>query len=108
VGVGGQLKGDRADVVAIVVAVGNGLVANDAAAGAVVNGQGDAKILAHCLAESAQNSVGTAAGSPRAHDVDALGRILSRGRDGRHAQNEHQRNRQREKLLHRDILLKKI
>lgn len=99
--VGSQLEGDHADSVAIRIGIRNRLVADDsAAAGAVVNRQSDAQILAHRFAESAENSVGSAAGTPRADDGDTLGRVIRSGRDSSQTKDHGQSNHQSEKLLH--------
>ena len=58
-------------------------------------------------AESTQAGVSAAASAPGADDGDALGRVLGRGRDGRQAHNQHERDDESEKLLHNRFLLKK-
>ena len=107
--VGGELEGDHAEGVAVVVGVSNGLVADNAAgAGQVVNGQGHAKLLFQSQAERTQAGVSAAASAPGADNGDALGRILGRGRDGRHAHNQNERDDESEKLLHGRFLLKNM
>ena len=104
--VGGELKGDHADGVAVRLSIRDGLMADDsAAAGAVVNRQRNAQILAHRLAEGAENSIRSAAGTPRADDRNTLGRVLRSRRDGSQTQNHGQGNHQSNKLLHNRFLL---
>ena len=104
--VGGQLKGDHADGVAVGLGIRNGLVADDsAAAGAVVNRQGDAQVTAHGIAERAEHRIRSAAGSPRADHGDTLGRVISSRGDGHHAQHEREGDHQSNQLLHKESLL---
>ena len=107
--VGGELEGHHAHGVAVRIGISDGLVADNAAgAGEVVNGQGLAELLFKRQAERTQAGVGAAAGAPGADHGDALGRILGRGRDGRQAHNQHERDDESEKLLHRIFLLKNM
>ena len=75
--VGGQLEGDHTDGVAVGVGICDCLMAqNAAAARLVIDGQGDAQVLAHSLAECAQAGVRAAACRPGADDRDALGGVI--------------------------------
>ena len=77
-GIGAQLKGNHTDVVAVLVRIGNRLVADDAAAASqVINRHVDTKLFTHSLAESTQAGVRAAAGTPGANNVDILGGIIA-------------------------------